>query len=449
MVSFAVALSFSAQIFRALAVAASPAQFSSDVTAIRTITIRSAWGGLAPSQAPPLELVIRREPDGFFADGSKIDTGLIEALVSAFRKPSLPAPKIFNLQISQEWLNENVEVAGERSVRYRDIFSSSAHAATYRAAFTNYANIERLLPSLFSTIHTDDYPRVEAVIVFKGGEMWSASSNSQNAFMIPWQVNSTGHCFTTFDADLSRSVGALMPAQSVNRDRLLGESFAFQLGEAVMAHIEEAWIAPALAPIRREYVIERAEIELSHSIDYGKEWADGHPQEENALLLVRRDGWPQYFRARLILPFRSETVSVVDEFLKQSSHYESLFLSVPWLNRFLEAHPQAIELRFVHGRSFSQKAMTVFAADMLALGKDGLVRQVRAVQSDVALVVVQDQGYWLILPDKRMICWRFRSPAGLLKLTAGEFPASECAEYLQIAAQCAGLVIAPDGTILK
>jgi len=98
-----------------------------------------------------VELNIRRKGDSFYSNADRIDTGVIRALVSVLSEAPITSPHASNLGVTETWLNENVDLAGARSLRYR--FMLSAHSDGYRASFTNLANIERLLPSLFTGFH--------------------------------------------------------------------------------------------------------------------------------------------------------------------------------------------------------------------------------------------------------------------------------------------------------
>jgi hypothetical protein len=309
-------------------------------------------------------------------------------------------------------------------------------------------NIENLLPTLFAGFQTDVYQRVEVELLFDGGEVWSASSDSQYGFMIPWEVRAGKSAFTTFNADISRSVANLLPLKSVNRDRLSGEFFKLRLADAVMARMEEQWLKPALSVLRLQYNVYRSEITSGVSIPYGQ---DRYPQQENALFVLRRDSFPQLFQDWVVLPFHDETVYAVNEFLKTAARYENLALSIPWLNEFRQERPIPIDLQFVQGRSLSEKAMGVFANDMNGKGRADLTKLVAAVQEETALVVVQGV-YCLILPDKRVILWRFGNPPGshaVLKWTREDLSSTECASYRPITEWCAGAVISPDGNLIR
>jgi hypothetical protein len=95
----------------------------------------------------------------------------------------------------------------------------------------------------------------------------------------------------------------------------------------------------------------------------------------------------------------------------------------------------------------SDKAMKNFAADMHDLKKDALAEEVRRMQDDVAVVNVSYGDYWLVLPDKRMVLWRYQSVSGLLGLKQSEISSVECTDYQGATGGCVGLVVSPDGKV--
>jgi hypothetical protein len=113
-------------------------------------------------------------------------------------------------------------------------------------------------------------------------------------------------------------------------------------------------------------------------------------------------------------------------------------------------HPKVnVELRFVKDRSFSEKAMRVFADDMRHLGKESLVKDVAAVQKGTSLLLIGRtyyQGYWLVLPDKRMVLWRFIGDDSLLKWKSEKFNRKDCSDSQK---ECVGAVISPDGALIS
>jgi hypothetical protein len=96
---------------------------------------------------------------------------------------------------------------------------------------------------------------------------------------------------------------------------------------------------------------------------------------------------------------------------------------------------------YVHGESLTDKAMRVFADDMKAIGRNDLVERVHSVQHQAALLESGYGDYWIILPDKTAILWRWQSLDHILKWKVIDFPAHECTDYRTVSGGCAGVAI--------
>src|ERR1700733_11532154 len=87
----------------------------------------------------------------------------------------------------------------------------------------------------------------------------------------------------------------------------------------------------------------------------------------------------------------------------------------------------------------------VFADDMKAIGRNDLVELVQAAQYQAALLESGHGDYWIILPDKTAIMWRWESLDHILKWKVIDFPAHECTDYRTVSGGCAGVLISPGG----
>jgi hypothetical protein len=86
---------------------------------------------------------------------------------------------------------------------------------------------------------------------------------------------------------------------------------------------------------------------------------------------------------------------------------------------------------------------------MHTLGKDALVSEVRQVQSQVVVLNVSYGDWWLVLPDRRMILWRYESVMGLLGLKKSELHEHECTDYQGVTGGCVGAVVSADGELIN
>jgi hypothetical protein len=424
---------------------------------VQTVRIKSAWSGLSLSPPPRVEVLIQSRGNNHFeCNGTPVNASLIESLAQALGAPAVAHVESSNLGITQKWLDDSVEAASGKNIPLSR-YSSAFYWPTFKAGFMDRSVIEAVLPSLFSGFHTDDYPEANVEVVFANGDAWSAASSSQYEFMIPWQVKVRGTASTTWNANLSKAVAALLPDRAVNRSRLEGESFSYRLGNAMMEHIVAQWTEPALTVLRRRYSTDRERIDNDWSIDYGNP-KDRQPEEYNLRVRLGGERLPEWLHIAAVLPVHDAVVDGAEDVLRLAPGYEKLVLSIAWLSGWAEKHRDTVEIRFANGRSFSDKAMAVFDADMKAMGEERLADEVRAVKEQVALIDVEGSGYWLVLPDKRMVLWRFdsrQSPSrpnfhpGLLKWSEADLPVHECAKYPSFVRHCAGVAVSPDGDLVS
>ena len=434
----------------ALIVAMFPAQAQKSV---RQVEIHSGWGGLGrPSNA---EVVIHAEKAGFVCDGKPISPAQINALVAALEAPRITKPEIENLGLTQEWLKHNLaHVENEMPGAFPNALPSQR--ALFENAFTDQNKIADVLPSLFSFFRTDDYPHVAVEVFFEDGSTVEAKSNSQFSFMIPWQL-SGNNGQKSFNIAISRAVSGLLPKEGVNQGRLLGSGFASELAQAVMRNIEPEWkmlgvegrAGDALETLRRVYTVKSADINSYHNKEYGLSWKPKGPYETNLQAVLHKPSLPDNLSIQLVLLYNQNKVEGLDGFLKTADQYESLVLSIPWLNAFLRENPKLNAwLFFVHRNSFGDHAMQTFALDMKARGRDDLIEKVRSQQDQIALLNIQGAD-WLVFPDKHMMLWRYETKWGLLRWTAEDFPPGLCGDYQGNYGGCSGREVTPEGTLAE
>jgi hypothetical protein len=86
---------------------------------------------------------------------------------------------------------------------------------------------------------------------------------------------------------------------------------------------------------------------------------------------------------------------------------------------------------------------------MHAIKKDALANEVRQVQSQVAVLNIGYGGWWLVLPDRRMVLWRYESKSGLVGHKASEFHVHECTDYQSVFGGCVGALFSPEGELIN
>jgi hypothetical protein len=396
-------------------------------------------------------------------EGKEIDRTDVIALVAALKDPPMPSPSPENLGLMHDCLQTRAsEIVRDAKSKEEDDSTywmiggaSQKQQALFKSSYTNQQFIARILPELFRCCHTDDWPSVTVTVNYEDGTSLLLSSHSQSDFMLPWNISDRSE---TFDRNLSIAVANLLPKAATNRARLIGEDFPIALATEVMKNIEGQWklisaeekCGDALTQLRKKYALVGADVNPYHDVTFGV-YSEKHGGiEQNLHADVRKPNFPKGLSETAIFLYSKGTVHGVDDFLQGAGQYEELVLSVPWLNRLWAHNPtRPLTLMWVHDASFSDKAMRQFANDMHRLRKDTLASEVHNVKDRVAVLNVSYGDWWLVLPDKRMILWRYESVSGLLGFKRSNFSTQECIDYQGVTGGCVGAVVSPEGDLLK
>jgi hypothetical protein len=332
--------------------------------------------------------------------------------------------------------------------------------ALFERKFEDEAFISRILSTVYeSSFHTDDYPFVRVRLTFDDGTLITASSKSQQPYMLPWSIEIRDAKLVTYNANISRALNAILPKKTVNRSRISGNGLVNILKTDIARAIEpeanfldaDNRAASALAKLREHYTLLTAEINGFHHVEYGTQWSGNQPHEENLHVTLKRADLPPSLVDALVLEYRDGKVGGVDTFLGGMNKYENLVLSVPWLVDYMRSHQKVpVRISFVHDASLGSKGLSVFVGDMHAIGKDDLAVEAKNKQSEVALFITGNtyaESYWLIFPDKRTVLWRYNGPSGLLNWKPSDFSTVECADYGVPFGGCVGAVIEASGRV--
>jgi hypothetical protein len=473
---------------------------------VSQIRIVSTWAGMGSGGGSNGELVIGGESGAYLANGKKIPDELIAGLLSAIDAPVIAKPDLASMGITQEWLNANAEATLEVYTRHilqtsvapnYPLRMPSGNAAPeqrklFLSSFKDLKNIERIISELFHRRWTDDYPNVAVTIAKNDGSVVTVYSKAPAPFMLPWVIRKDGKELMTYNADISRAVARLMPEGVVNKRRLsdMGldtlstyiasalslegpvnnqlvasicgrQSLAdcrlgIQVANWVMDGIGESWESmtaenkakPYLDQLRRSFSILNARMEPDRNGFYVRGGSDDSPMVPHLLVTLSQPRLPVLINASL--PYEHEKVSNVVGFLKGAERLEDVMLATPWLKTAMTDHPDLrYELTFANDRFFGEKSMQEFLADV---GPNrSLVDEIKAAPQDIGLLRVHrgraSEDYWLILPDRRMVIWRFSGEEPLLKWNTGGLTSGKCNSYRSF--RCAGAVISPAGELVS
>ncbi len=421
---------------------------------VQEIAIRTGWGGLGTPQDQTI--VIRAKNGTLVSNGKRVEQSKVEALIAALTAPPIPRPELSNLGATPAWLNEQI---GDPKGRFR--LEVARATASQRALLSDTIKdpqeVARVVPALFSYVKTDDYPGATVEVTFHDGSKLRVETHSYYPFMLPWSVQGLNE--QTYNADISRAVANLLEKKSPNKDRLGGSTFAYELVETTKRSIEREWkllgsqdrAGDALAALGARYDVIASDINPYHSEEYGTATYKGEPEQVNLHATLRKSSFPPGVSVALVLQQTQGKVGGIERFLANAEKYESLALSVPWLNQYMQEYPRVpIRISYVQDRSLGDKALKTFAEDMQFRDRQDLVAQVREHQDEIALLIVGNtysETCWILFPDKHMVLWRYGGVSGLLKWSPSDFSAGECAEYKENLGGCSGREVTPDGIL--
>ena len=255
-------------------------------SAASKITIESSWGGFG--DPAHLKLVLQASVGKVNLGEKVIESNRIETLLAAFRATALSAPQASNLGITGDWLHQYASAISEDGAPNQQ--------ALFEETFSDPGTMEQLLPSLFTFWRSDDYPCMRVTVAFANGQRWVAASDSYYPFMLPWTVDLNRQKQTkTYNADISRAIAALMPAGSLNRDRLSDVELKKELADAVMSHVKdqrdflgvENRAPDSFAILRHNFEVKHARIDPYRSVDHGYIGNELGPHEENLLATLQ------------------------------------------------------------------------------------------------------------------------------------------------------------------
>src|SRR5205807_354953 len=128
-----------------------------------------------------------------------------------------------NLGITKDWLASNHQGPNSHYLGGPEVQAQNQQAL-YEKRFEDPSFIYPLLSRTYTSgFHTDDYPSVQVQLTFEDGSLATMASDSQQPFMLPWKIEVDGVTHTTYNANVSRALAALLPKKTVNRPRISGD----------------------------------------------------------------------------------------------------------------------------------------------------------------------------------------------------------------------------------
>lgn len=192
----------------------------------KKIVIQSARGGWTSYNK---ELVLFCDGDKYFynniTDKKEVDRSLINNLIEAVNEPVIGEFNVDNFGITQELLDENVDVFIESLPGWIKEDWSEKQFNSVKKAFTDIRTVKKIIENYYLYSHwTDDYPTIDVTIQQTEGDI-KIISKDQHFFMIPFEISKNGVITKNYNHHISKGIADLLPDYFPNKDRLMAVSY--------------------------------------------------------------------------------------------------------------------------------------------------------------------------------------------------------------------------------
>jgi len=380
------------------------------------VNIRSWGGGYGGTPESALRFSCAPTLEGSSDDRCQ----QFRAVLAAARQQN-PASSGNAMGITPQWLAANVDDAARHDLPESTERHAPAQIALFRSAFMNASLTNELLK--YFCCHTDDYPHARIQVFDQNMGTISLDSDSQNVFMIPWNLEENGKRALVNDRAIGDALYKILPKGFANRDRIGGINLREKYSDAVLYHIRAQWdmagsmnsLGARFQELNGRFIVVESSIAGIGSVD-----TDGY-------------GW--WGKARLpntsvrgeigfFFPMSGNKPPSLKAFNSQIDGLIGRVQSIPWLTRYITAHKSAhVELRFVNDRSLSVKARTDLIADLRNNGKPSLADRVARECASCVFLEIQDGpdtwpwwlGFlnggwsrWIVFPNGDMLLWHYQ-----------------------------------------
>jgi hypothetical protein len=96
----------------------------------------------------------------------------------------------------------------------------------------------------------------------------------------------------------------------------------------------------AVNELRKQFRVERSEVNPYHGPAYGKQWEGQGGHETNLQVRLHRAALPGNLVTEGIFLRSDGKIEGIEEFIALGTKYESMVMSTPWLMSYIRSHPK-------------------------------------------------------------------------------------------------------------
>jgi len=296
-------------------------------------------------------------------------------------------------------------------------------------------------------IRLDDYPSIVVTMRWLDGATFNLTSSEQTVYMLPWRLGVRKT--RTFNANISRALADLLPANALNRERLAGDTLAEEYATYLMGDSEdtlnrmnvEDTLGVQLLPLYKEFRIDTLALQARTSDDLDGEYAlQAH---------VRLKSVPatNEFLNMTLFMAGAHKLANAEKAVAAAQKYEHLVARVPWIRKYLGLHKDtSLEIRVVQDRSVSRRLAASLLTDLREHGKTTLAHKLKSSIPNMAFFYLNgpNQAYarWFVLPDLKTLLWNYKGSTPLQQQIRG-FRTWDWSGHVGV-----GVLFSPDGVVL-
>jgi len=370
----------------------------------------------------------------------------VTRLIAALKAPTMNEPTLDNLGMTSHWLDSaklnSYDTFDRRPLdkRQKAFFSRLFTDPKKASAWLKFQYYGRLL-------RMDDYPSIKVALTWRDGSTFTVGSSEQTVYMLPWKLGVKQ--IHNFNANISRAIADLLPANALNRERLAGDTLAEEYATYLMWDSEdtlnrmnvEDTLGVQLLPLYKDFRIDTLALQTLTSDDLDGEYAlQAHARLKSV------PATNEFLNMTLFMAGARKLANVTQA-VTAAQKYQRLVARVPWIQKYLRLHKDtSAEIRVVQDRSVSRQLAASLVADLREHGKTALAHKLKSSIPNMAFFYLNgpNQAYarWFVLPDLTTLLWNYKGSTPLQQQIRG-FRTWDWSGHVAV-----GVLFSPDGVVL-
>ena len=185
---------------------------------------------------------IEKRDGKYFCEGKLIPEERVTAFFAAVQIVDDGPMSFSNLGITQSWLDQNAELAFDEYFKDRTHSILPSQKELFISRFRSSSAVGKAVDAYFNSYWTDDWPNAHVEIYERNsGRAIVVESSDLHDYMIPWWITEKGVGRRSFNANMGRTLGALLPDDAQLKARISGIDFRRHLSHSLYGQMWQEW----------------------------------------------------------------------------------------------------------------------------------------------------------------------------------------------------------------